>query len=139
MTIEIGVWEPVPESPGQSRQVRNRTATEVIDLLAEELRLDPPVGTAAEMASGETPAWIDEYLSAGFDGSGSPLPRYRWVAVYPVTGDSEGHYIHIDLVLSSQGLGPGPQTVKRIGIAKTFKGWEHACLLANRIARLLGA
>ena len=57
--------------------------------------------------------------------------RWSWLAVYAVTGASEGHYVHITL-LSDNGA-------QHIAMLKTFSGWEKASLIAQAAGRLLGA
>lgn len=56
---------------------------------------------------------------------------YRWIACFPVTGGSEGHYIHVDLIL---------QDDKRLNVflGKTFQGLGHAIEIAAKLARLMG-
>lgn len=82
---------------------------------------------------------IDEYLSV----SGSPdqrlrelLEQYRWIACYAVTGGSEGHYIHIDLVAGYDRDWTG--TALHLITGKTFLGLAQAQKIANRCAELLG-
>jgi hypothetical protein len=66
------------------------------------------------------------------DGKESLWPaRWSWLAVYAVTGTSEGHYVHITLQ-SDNGA-------QHIAMLKTFSGWEKACLIAQTAGRLLGA
>jgi hypothetical protein len=60
--------------------------------------------------------------------------RYRWIAVYPVTGASEGHYVHVDLLWEdgwTQGRIP-------LFLAKTFGGMQAAVQIAGMLARVLG-
>jgi hypothetical protein len=60
--------------------------------------------------------------------------RWSWLAVYAVTGTSEGHYVHIDLIGC-----PGDNQVEHMAMVKTFSGWEKASLIAQAAGRLLGA
>jgi hypothetical protein len=60
--------------------------------------------------------------------------RWSWLAVYAVTGTSEGHYVHIDLIGC-----PGDGQVEHMAMVKTFSGWEKASLIAQAAGRLLGA
>jgi len=60
--------------------------------------------------------------------------RYRWIQVYPVTGGSEGHYIHVDLFWQRdyhEGRVP-------LFLLKTFGGHAEAVMLAGLLARVLG-
>ena len=69
------------------------------------------------------------------DGKESLWPaRWSWLAVYAVTGASEGHYVHIDLIGC-----PGDNQVEHMALVKTFSGWEKASLIAQAAGRLLGA
>jgi hypothetical protein len=60
--------------------------------------------------------------------------RYRWIAVFPVTGGNEGHYVHIDLVWQED------YREGRISLflLKTFGGHDAAVKLAGLLARVLG-
>jgi len=82
----------------------------------------------------------------------------RWIAAFPVTGGSEGNYIHIDFIVPEQDW---PHTgcseckpcdkhrhrlVNDMGwrsmpfaLGKTFRGMRHASYFACRVAELLGA
>lgn len=56
----------------------------------------------------------------------------RWIACYAVTGNSEGHYVHVDLI--------GSEGQRRlVFLCKTFEGMDHAYKIAQRCAELLGA
>src|SRR5262249_3603265 len=45
----------------------------------------------------DNPAWQDLWQYKG--------ARYRWIACFAVTGTSEGHYIHVDLIGTDGPLG----------------------------------
>ncbi len=79
---------------------------------------------------------IDEYFSICTDstpatGNTDPWPLdSRWIAVYPVTGNSEGHYVHVDSI--------APDGTRRLlYLAKTFRGMAHAWRIAQRLGELL--
>jgi hypothetical protein len=59
---------------------------------------------------------------------------YRWLACYAVTGDSEGHYIHVELIGNT-----APEKRLRLWLGKTFAGMAHACQVATLLAHWLGA
>lgn len=63
---------------------------------------------------------------------------YRWIAVYPVTGSSGVHYVHVDLI--QQSTGPHKNGERRIPVflTKTFAGHEAAVQIAAYTCRLLG-
>ncbi len=82
---------------------------------------------------------IDEYFDIypevwrqGFGGVLQWPDNIKWIACYAVTGGSEGHYIHVDLIDRE-----GRRTLTFLG--KTFQGMAHAQAIANRCAELLGA
>lgn len=59
------------------------------------------------------------------------FPEHRWIACFAVTGDSEGHYIHVEVVKDD--------SRELIFLGKTFQGMEHAYRIALVCARILGA
>lgn len=67
--------------------------------------------------------------------------RFRWVAVYPVTGGSEGHYLHVELIYQRDAAGKELRTNQhvRIALIKIFGGWDAAAELAGIIGRWLDA
>lgn len=72
-----------------------------------------------------------DYFS--FEGQPAELfPSVRWIAAYAVTGNNEGHYIHVDLIFSD-----GSREFFAIG--KSFAGWDHAARIAGLIGREMGA
>ncbi len=79
---------------------------------------------------------IDEYFSILDDstpseGDDAPWPLdSRWIAVFPVTGNSEGHYVHVEAI--------APDGRRRLlYLAKTFQGMAHAWRIAQRLGELL--
>jgi len=81
---------------------------------------------------------IDEYFSVSIDRD-QPFfklaENYRWIACYAVTGGSEGHYVHIDLIHGYDQDWSGKALHLITG--KTFLGLAHAQKIANRCAELL--
>ena len=83
---------------------------------------------------------IDEYFSLAIQTDQTfwkLLEGYRWIACYAVTGGSEGHYIHVDLVYGYDQEWTGKALHLITG--KTFLGLPHAQKIANRCAELLRA
>jgi hypothetical protein len=83
---------------------------------------------------------IDEYISCAVHGDACATERvreYRWIACYAVTGGSEGHYVHVDLVGDIDDRGVRP--VQPVAVVKTFQGMAHAYAIAARCAEVLGA
>jgi hypothetical protein len=64
--------------------------------------------------------------------------RCRWVAVFAVTGDSEGHYIHVEAFHDGVDM-TGQHTATLLLLGKTFGGWARAHQIAGLCAELLGA
>lgn len=60
--------------------------------------------------------------------------RYRWIAVFAVTGGSEGHYVHVDLLWQKE----WQEGRVSLFLAKTFGGHETAVRIAGVLARVLG-
>ncbi len=185
--IQLDVWrrmlDPATREPtGFIKRERMRTLGEVFKDL--DLRLDflfcekcghemtrPEDYSYGEKCpvkkcKGDMTSFIDEYFS-GPDAPREPVPhRMAWVCCYPVTGGSEGHYVHVDFLCRVEQVKvrnpdpnapyrsfhvlakvPTPATFGepvllshvRLALGKTFRGWDHACAIANRCARLLGA
>jgi hypothetical protein len=81
---------------------------------------------------------IDEYFSLSIETDQtfvSLVQDYRWIACYAVTGGSEGHYIHVDLIDGYDGDYNGK--AQHLITGKTFLGLDHALKIANRCAELL--
>lgn len=128
--IEIEKYEPHPEKKGYLIYTGNISIKEVYKQLKERLEKD-----------GLLP---DEYfsISCSYDyKEDAPFPdNYRWIACYAVTGGSEGHYIHVD-ILAPLELSP-IKTIresKLIYLGKTFQGFDFAARVAVACAKHLGA
>ena len=67
------------------------------------------------------------------------IDGYRTIACYPVEGSSEGHYIHVEAYGMRSPQQTGMVPVRYLFVGKTFKGMEHAALIARRCAEMLGA
>lgn len=78
---------------------------------------------------------IDEYFSnsSRYNGRGDQnFPQdYNWIACYAVTGGSEGHYVHVDIIKEDK------RTL--LYLAKTFRGYDHACEIAAHLGKMLNA
>ncbi len=156
--IEFCPWFPVPGKPGVKRQGEMRDLTHILGELNQRLRQ----------------AGI-EFDETDFSDVGHYIGIVQWpkdysrVVVFPVTGGSEGHYIHIAVIapidpeaiqkaLNAVRLDSSPlaktvdrhlgefflflrrhQGIQDLALAKTFRGWGHACRIANAAATLLGA
>ncbi len=127
-SIEIGIWEPVPDKPGYVKAVGNRPVGDILTELVEKLKILCP----KEM----------EQLDYGFNYDGlhhevdpkDAWPSYRWIACYVVRGDSEGHYLHID-VLHGEDCRGEKFARKNITIAKTLDGKNSGMAAMYEIAK----
>jgi len=120
------------DEDGYVHTMRTKTIQEVYDELVARLKFEDNLP--------------DEYFSLSVairyndigDRCGTGLhkddewPEYHWIACYPVTGNSEGHYIHVDIIDKD-----GRAT--NIFLAKTFHGFERAAEIAAACAWHLGA
>ena len=109
---------------GMLRYVGNRPAREVYQDLVAAL------GTIHDDC---------EYSSLGHPfqyGGLVEVPRYRRIAVFPVTGGSEGHYVHVDLFVASE-ENLAQTVVVPLMLVKTFGGMAHARTIANCLADAL--
>lgn len=137
--IEIEVYKPHPEKTGYLLLDYRRTIQDVLDELNAKLKLEgrePDEYGFSNMTKYRDPAYMAEGPRK-YGQYALPWPEYRRIAVFPVTGNSEGHYIHIEII--SPERKDGTHTVECIGLAKTFRGWDHACRIAGAAARLLQA
>lgn len=179
-TIALDVWRRVKnlttgEEDGTCKRERMRTLGEVFRDLRRRLDLVycPKCGWERKRkdwrdyeppclkCGAECVTMIDEYFS-GPDKPGDLVPHdVRWIACYPVTGGSEGHYVHVEFaskVTELRGIAPelpndfgegvklfhlaGREPVwkiTRLALGKTFHGFDHAAEMARRCAKLLGA
>ena len=62
-------------------------------------------------------------------------PEFHSLAVYVTHGGSEGHLVHVDLMIRDE---RGNVTAKNLIFVKTFGGLAYARKLSNRIADLMG-
>jgi len=86
--------------------------------------------------------FIDEYFSLDYEYELGDQRNARWpgddtwrIAVFAVTGSSEGHYVHVG-VFSARENGPG---YRNLMLAKTFRGMDHALEIAAAITKFMGA
>lgn len=124
--IEIELMEPVPDKPGYVRVRARRPIGEVLRELNAKLEVEGMLPDEYGFGASFSPTPPHDRITA------EPWPEWRWIAVYAVTGGSEGHYIHIDAIGRE-----GQRT--SIALAKTFEGWERAGAIAGAAGRLLGA
>jgi hypothetical protein len=72
---------------------------------------------------------------------GDVLPgHYSWIACWAVPGNSEGHYIHVELVGESErweDKTAGRKLSRCVFSGKTFQGFPHALAVANALTIML--
>lgn len=144
-TIELSIWEPIEEDKDKPvgtrrlRKTRDRTYQEVYEEI--EGRLE----ALAEGDETRNASICFEYCCPGWHPSWSkndkPIPtdELRWVACYAVTGGSEGHYIHVDLIVLHDFNGRDLRVVHHLAMIKTFMGMKHARHIAGVCADMLDA
>lgn len=121
-TVSMDVWRFIREGERQTnfiRRAHGRPAGQVLDEVRTKL------GKAGY-----------DYLALGgsfrFD---EEIPEHHSVACYVVTGGSEGHYVHVDIMVpNGRGL-----VARNLMLLKTFEGDRKAWGHARKIANLLGA
>lgn len=109
--IETEVWVLNPEKPGYLKMERKKTVNEVFQELVSVLKEEGLYGE------------LDYFnIRVGIDRK-ADFPDFHWIACFSVTGGSEGHYIHVD-VISDKGT-------ENLFLGKTFLGMEHALKVSN--------
>jgi len=127
--IETQVWEPDEDRPGYLKLIRSKTVGEVFAEITATLDRD-------EWGYVTTPGW-DEYFNISGDAD-RPFPQGRLV-VFPVTGGSEGHYIHVEVLDTIDEKGWVPErNHELVYLGKTFQGWDAAWTAAKDLAARLG-
>jgi len=88
----------------------------------------------------ESNIW-DEYVSPNSESlNDDPWPTgYRWLAVYVVTGGSEGFYLHVDAIFDDAGAWIRKPLVVGKTCSATSEKWDACWASAARIARFLEA
>ena len=63
--------------------------------------------------------------------------RYRWIAVFPVTGGNEGHYVHVEIIYDTDEYREGHNTAC-LFLCKTFNGLDSAIAISAALCKALG-
>jgi hypothetical protein len=116
------LWEQHPDKPeGYLRRARIKTVAEVFAEI---------VAVTGELGPGH-----DEYFSVTSGPRGDmPWPDGR-IACYAVTGGSEGHYVHVDVIR----MGIAEDDTGQPGTVLLAKTFAAAHCFAGQLARILGA
>ena len=129
--------DPSNEAPAVLRKVEARhTLREAYEIARDALgdRVDEYFSVSYDWDK-SMPPWIIERRGFGPVDGHTKIGdlRYRWLAVFPVTGGSEGHYVHVDLI----GEKDGQIWTLPLFLGKTFNGLDHAIEMAGILARVL--
>ena len=117
--------EPSAQPPAVPARVETEVSEQVPKTVLE-------VFAEITAALGPRPPGAEEYLcvpNSSIDGD-REWPR-GLIAAFVVTGGSEGHYVHVEVIDGDRCDG--------VLLGKTFKGKDAAWALARRLADLLGA
>jgi len=120
--LELERWVPNPDKPGYLKFDRMITYRELITAVKNFLKTrghDDKLDYACLGSTGDQK--LDQQIA-----------RYHWCAVYAVTGGSEGHYIHVDLIRNDESR-------ELVILAKTFDGMTTAYEIAHDLAVFLYA
>lgn len=131
--VLVDVWRYVVENGQQTGYIRRSHGR--------------PVGEIVADLTKRISRLVDEYATLGGDFKyargvenvyETECPEAQRIAVYAVTGGSEGHYVHVDLHVREGEYGNARLVVRSLMLVKTFKGMKHARKIANRLADALG-
>ena len=97
--FEVEVYKPDPERPGYLKKERTRTYRELFQYCERVLK---KAGVLELLEYFDLTADIRRRHTMSDNGADSPLPeRIKWIAVFAVTGGSEGYYIHVELITTN--------------------------------------
>ena len=117
--IDVNLWKDERSPEGYMILERRKTIREVFDELLAIVGREGPGHN--EYLTAMPPAIDDQ-----------PWPDGR-IVCYPVVGDSEGDYVHIDVVRSKLD-GTGQRVIEAMFLAKTFDGTDAAWAFARQCA-----
>lgn len=124
LRVDASVWVADPGRPGFLTAARRRSVDEVYREIVALVGRPEGGLTVVDGA--------DEYFSVSPGVAGErEWPEGR-IAVFAVTGGSEGHYVHVEVK-----AGDGQSELMILG--KGFAGEDAAWALARRLAGVLGA
>ena len=105
-----------------------KTMDEVYKWVCEELRKRDP-----EPNEYRRYGIIDEYFSAFYEHTERKLwpLDHAWLAVFAVTGGSEGHYIHVEAIWRDD------NRRELLFLGKTFQGMDHALEIVKVLCKIL--
>ena len=128
-TIKTEIWEDVPGKPGYVRHIGQKPKIEVFKQVETCLR-EKDLLKKMDYFSLQTKTYDVAATKEEF-------PWSRWIAVYPVIGDNEGHYIHVDAIcVSNFRTNKFLKEREALFLGKTFEGFEVAAQIASEISAL---
>jgi hypothetical protein len=131
--IDFVDWQEVPGQPGHPGMYRNDSPNKKVKDVLKELNdsLTKMYCSPEESEFSDMSRMGERIGIWTVDSQGDRLfPDAHWIACYPITGGSEGHYIHIDLIYSDGSR-------EMLFLAKTFEGFDRAAQIAMAAAYLL--
>jgi hypothetical protein len=123
-TIEIEQYEAIPDKPGYLRPIDNASTKHVCDSLNRFLE---------HKGHADRLDYYGAYAEARMN---QPFPKFRWIAVFAVTGTNEGIYIHVEAISQDRIKGDKRELVY---LAKTFETMDFAYQVCADIAKFLQA
>lgn len=129
LEIYRNVLSPEGKPTGYIKRVENRKLKDILEDLIKKLGEDYKeldyfgFSSIIERKDREQVAWPE---------------KWRWIACYAVRGDSEGYYIHVDVIFSD-GTRDSNGTREMLFLGKSLSGMDLALRVANKCAKYLGA
>lgn len=145
-SVEIEVYEPVPDKPGYCQKVGNKSTGRVFCEVNKKLaEIGCPMSHGGKSVDPQDPGvdwrWVGpvnaEYWCNGVDVSMDtefPFLSTDWIACYVVTGGSEGYYVHVDVIPRDEG-----RRSHTIFLAKFLTTQDEALGFCNLLTKVLGA
>lgn len=136
--LSTGAPSDAPRTIDRTIELAGHLPTEIMRILRERIeQLDRETEGRFALEYCSVSSTIGRY------GQEQPTirPGYRWAIVYPVTGGSEGHYLHLVVIYQRDEKGQplSANDYHEIGLIKIFGGWDAAAELAGRIGRWIDA
>jgi hypothetical protein len=135
----MDIW--IYDEPGEDGMCKfNRMASyqAIYDELKKALQAEPYQDDPGALSyNGKPLTMLDELDYFSFGGmrtdrdKGIPINTH-WFACYAVEGGSEGHYIHVDFIVTQD---HGEATRDLAFLGKTFLGMDHALRVAGVLTK----
>ena len=147
VAVHTEVWRYVLGADGQETGYVKREAGRPVVKIAQEI-IDALKATRGRYgdATDKDESMIDEYAAIGheyryesarLDDTPTEWPAWASVECTAVVGTNEGHYVHVDMMIHVREGRKRPIHVNLVTV-KTFRGFNHAWVIAARATELLG-